>query len=204
MSLELLNSFATFGTYGRVCGQPKEAGSMNSLSQFSQRTSSITMAALLAACGGSPPQAGTALSPADLQQQIPELRQPTDGGAFSAGYSGVENRVGDCFKGDEFLNFFGDGQASFLRRSHELGRVVVRKLAEGCQAEMGGFSLISDEHEGDEIFMSVLWKGGNSWDYKVIGGTGRFANASGSGTWSFDAPALGGAYSDTWTGKLNF
>jgi hypothetical protein len=163
--------------------------------------SSITIAALLVGCGGPVAQTGT-LSSMGLQQQVPQVRQPTEGGEFTASYKGTLRRSGVCYKfKGEILDFHGHGDASFLHLSHEFGKVLVEGPRGACSLVEGYFDLRSAENGFDTIHVKVSFSQGIG-TYHVLFGTGKFANATGSGSWSFKR--TGDSYDDTWNGTLNF
>jgi hypothetical protein len=139
-----------------------------------------------------------------LQQQMPQLRQLTDGGEFTASYKGPLHHSGVCyaFKG-QTLEFYGRGDASFLHQSHEFGKVLVEGPNQfTCSPEVGYFDLKSDENGFDTVHVKVSFSPQGIGTYHVLFGTGKFANATGSGSWSFTRTS--DTYEDTWTGTLKF
>jgi hypothetical protein len=167
-------------------------------------------AAALSGCGGSQLQTGAQGLPSMGLQQMPKVRH-ADGGAFSADYKGVESGS-DCTQGRLMPNFGfnpymdfndGEGHASFLHASVENGWVFEEERPSGCFPAYGLFSITSVENPHDMIKLDVLFLLDGTATYDVISGTGRFAKATGSGTWAFTLTGTD-SYEDKWTGTLSF
>ena len=102
---------------------------------------------------------------------------------------------------DPYSDFDGEGHASFLDASVEAG-ILAHDRESPCRPQGGYFTIASakDPHDSIELTVDFLLSGEAT--YEVIKGTGRFAKATGSGTWAHTE--TGDHYEDTWTGTLNF
>ncbi|MBV9333431.1 MAG: hypothetical protein JO146_05445 [Candidatus Eremiobacteraeota bacterium] len=67
----------------------------------------------------------------------------------------------------------------------------------------GIFDIISDANPHDTIHVYVDFIGDTKATYDVVSGTGRFAHATGTGTWEFTRTGPN-RYEDTWSGTLSF
>lgn len=137
---------------------------------------------------------------------------PARGGTLSGGYSGVI-RLSKCsFPFSGGFDFSGTGTVSFLRSGTESGSLVQGfndKLY--CTRWLGAVILTSAEHSKDQLSIALR---GDKWPspcghhlvYTVIGGSGKFHDATGSGTVALLCSHHAGssAYSDRWSGTLNF
>ena len=142
-------------------------------------------------------------NPGHLTGQLPPRQA---GGSFSGGYSGTHSGSGDCLFGATF-NFRGRGSASFIHDSTESGSMAW-SFGHSC-AFRGKATITSINHPANSITV-VLGPSGapcginiHGVDFQVLSGTGRFRNASGSGTVKFRCHT-GGTYNDAWSGTLTF
>lgn len=164
-------------------------------------------AILLAGCGGSSgtsPQSNAIIPSARLQRL--ELTRPAHGGAFSATYSGTNHRSGSCLPGRAPLRikFRGPGNASYLHRSRERGKITFEGGPQGmCGSFSGKATLTSSGNRLDSINMRLSGYPSEGATYTVIGGTGKFANATGTGTVIFQYLS-GYEYSYVWSGTLYY
>lgn len=173
------------------------------ISSFTRHAAVAIAAAVLTGCGGS--QSGVPLTNAGMPS---ELGQPAKGGMFNGAYSGTRKTTGSCAKtGYEAISYSGKGTASFLGPSSESGGI---KIYGGgglgqCKFTGGSFTLTSSKHPTDKISLSVSPPNimGNPVTYTITGGSGRFAKATGSGTWSL-ANRRHDTYSDKWSGSISF
>lgn len=132
----------------------------------------------------------------------------TGGGTFSASSSGTDT-FSDCTaSGNGHFKFLGGGRASYLRRVTESGKLKGNKSGTHC-VWSGNATLTSRHHAQDSVTFSLGLNGSryhnpcnNALGYVVKRGTGKFANASGYGTVTFNCNGSG--YSDTWSGTLSF
>lgn len=143
----------------------------------------------------------------------PELAQsPAGGGAFSGGYSGSSSRTqceshGPTGQSGLFI-FSGKGKVSFLGRSKESGNLYRLWIGEhyGCAPFWeGAVSLTSSKYPTNTISMHLVNESTNPcqpYSFTVTGGTGKFANANGSGTVTFTCGI--NTYADQWSGTLSF
>jgi hypothetical protein len=122
------------------------------------------------------------------------------GGTFTAAFSGQYSWFGQ-------FRFSGSGNASFLRAATEAGNVS-QDCGPNCYPD-GFDTLTSDKNSENGI--KVTWTGpyrGNfceKLNWKVVSGTGKFANATGSGTMTATCSGgNSGTYTDVWAGTINF
>jgi hypothetical protein len=155
------------------------------------------------------PQANGGAPPMSLERRAQEIGQPTSGGGFNAGYSGsYHDSFNRCsFRPYPTWKFHGTGNASFLNGSQERG--TLKALAsDSCKAWSGHATLKSSEKRHDSIFVQLFGAGdgGNpcsvGFQFTASGGTGKFVNASGSGTLTFHCS--GHSYTDQWSGTLYY
>jgi hypothetical protein len=167
--------------------------------------SSVTIA-LLAGCGGSQMPQSYVGTPMGLHQQMSPLRQPMDGGEFTGSYRGYIAPDPGCHHNhrEHSLDVQGRGHASFLGESDEVGSVDVK----GCDPVSGSFWLENRGNPKDRISLSVRFSPDWSGTFVVDGGTGKFAKATGSGSYSgyfsYWETGVYNFYDDQFTGKLNF
>ena len=129
------------------------------------------------------------------------------GGTFKAAQSGTYSKSGDC-SDTARLSYKGNGHARFLHASSEQISLTVYC---GARYATGSATLTSVRHPGDSITASVSGYVASRCDgftmpFTITSGTGRFANASGSGTIVLKAPSGGCpyTYTDKWSGTLTF
>jgi hypothetical protein len=171
---------------------------------FRLLTAGLTMSSL---CACVQAQNGTLLpaSPASIQTQRnapSEARRgfPPRGGEFNGAYTGT-------LEGFQ-LNFKGTGRASFLHASTENGYVHEKCSGIICQGD-GSATLTSSRNSANAITLSWTqyhWYGDfchSTFKWSVASGTGKFAQARGSGSVTFTCPGSH-LYSDTWTGTVSF
>lgn len=156
----------------------------------------FTSAALmLAACVSTGTSATTASA-------LP-LERSQAGGAFSASYSGTVSSKSCGFKCTK-ETLTGSGRASFLHKSTQAETLTIECAVEACSAT-GFATLTSDSHPLNAITIYLASETQGEIDYGtwyVTGGTGKFANASGSGYWHTSYGT--GTYSQTLSGTLTF
>jgi hypothetical protein len=138
------------------------------------------------------------------------------GGPFSATYSGSYSLRG-CTSpdGDGSFKYFGVGTGSFIRKSTESGSLI-GDVHQSCKWS-GKTTLTSKFHPQNTITMGLSLNGfqlgtpcaprfAQKVMFNVLSGTGRFANATGSGTVKFTCSNSNGngTYSDQWSGTISF
>ena len=139
-------------------------------------------------------------------QHLPTGKSASNGGAFTATYSGSETNGSTCFLNRTF-RFSGTGSASFLHQSEESGSMVW-EFDPFCNLT-GRATLVSASHPLNSV--SVTLQAGaaacggflHKTTFTVHGGTGRFRHATGGGTIQFNCTS-NGSYTDKWSGTLNF
>ena len=138
--------------------------------------------------------------------QIEGAAIKTSGGAFSASYAGTETGGNSCLLSQHF-KFSGTGSATFLHASSESGEMV---WGRGFTCDLlGRATLTSTTHPHNTVTVELEYNlpgceaSMHPMTFRVIGGTGRFANAKGSGSVRFSCHT-GGTYSDKWSGTLTF
>lgn len=169
---------------------------------------SIGAAALFAGCGGSQSATGAVR----VNAVAPEARAVrTRGGAFTGAYSGGFD-VSSVICGSEQYALTGAGKGSFLRQSTEFTILLGACLKSGWS---GSSILTSSKDPANAIYVNFpLQVQGMClnypFSYTVIGGTGKFARATGSGTVTFKFKChhffrrRNGLYSDHWSGTLYY
>jgi hypothetical protein len=70
--------------------------------------------------------------------------------------------------------------------------------ADGDTACMGSCTWV--DHDGDVAFFT--WTGADEGTWTLAGGTGKYSEASGEGTWKADAVYAGGITGNSWSGKI--
>ena len=139
---------------------------------------------------------------------------PDSGGAFSATYSGSQSlRVCNPPDGDGSFRYTGVGFGSFIRKSTESGSLL-GDVHQSCN--WGGKTTITSKfHPQNSITMGLSLRGfqtgtpcaprfGQKVMFTVLSGTGKFANATGSGTVLFTCNGNNGTYTDQWAGTITF
>ena len=131
------------------------------------------------------------------------------GGAFSATYSG-RFASSLCSPGQNgTFSFGGAGYGNFIGSSSESGSLTRPSKSGRCRfLWKGSATLTSALHPRNTITSSLLERTGYSPcaippNFAVTGGTGRFANATGSGKVVFTCH-LDGTYTDQWSGTITF
>lgn len=145
--------------------------------------------------------------------QIQRAAIQQGGGPFSASYSGTQSLRG-CVPpdGDGSFKYIGVGFGSFIRKSTESGSLH-GDVHQDCLWS-GDATITSKFHPQNSITMSLILHGfatgtpcsprlGQRVTFTVLSGTGRFANATGSGTVKF-ACQNNGTYTDQWSGTIAY
>ena len=168
-------------------------------SHLGQSGAWIVLASLvvLAGCGG--PQASVmpgqaaGLAPSNASRQT--SRRPL-GGAFFARYSGHwRGRNGRCGFPCQSKVFHGTGTATILGTGRE-------RMTLHIMVSQGPATLTSSTSKRDTINMIVQGSACTFLTYAVVGGTGRFTRAAGSGT--VVSNCNGQDYTDVWAGSLYY
>jgi hypothetical protein len=167
---------------------------MKSLSLSCRALSFCVLGVLFVSCGG--PQAQGWNAPSALQSSAKlnsQSLKPAAGGSFTASYAGsyVKSCVINCG-----LNFHGTGSGTFIHRGRLKGGFFI--ALSGC----GGFTFKSMKRPADTFNVTGPCHFGRG-RYKVEGGTGKFANASGRGEVSIQKHS-NHTFTSSWTGTLNF
>lgn len=147
--------------------------------------------------------------PTPLKTQGGAIQQ--SGGPFSAAFNGTIGEL-TCnpFMGAHFV-FSGTGKATFFGRrpkfAIERGGLSGTYHPYGCSSWAGSAILsIGNPSVGSIDFhlsSNSITKGCvRGAQFTVTGGTGRFANAAGSGTVAFSCS--GNTYTDQWSGTITF
>ncbi len=145
--------------------------------------------------------------PAHLQSVKPALK--ASGGAFNASYSG-NFTLRSCPGG--LFTFSGSGSGSFIRGSSEEGAMSSNQDSCGWN---GQATLTNTLHQRNTITVNLSLgnfaftspcspRFSNGVHFTVVSGTGRFANATGSGTVKFACNNTSGKYTDQWSGTITF
>ena len=149
--------------------------------------------------------------PTHLQTQGPATR--ASGGAFSASYSGnyhlTKCNLQRHKKGS--FTFTGSGSGAFIHSSTENGLMSGSSSAPCIYT--GTAALTSTLHPRNSITVVLALhyfllndpctSKGQQVTFRVLGGTGRFANATGNGTVAFSCNS-NGTYTDHWSGTITF
>jgi hypothetical protein len=157
------------------------------------------LASLAAGCSGGssslPARSGSSAA-VEAQSVLPQR-----GGAFNASFNGTYTRFGSEYR------FRGGGTASFPHVAAESGYEDLH-CAPNCYPE-GSDTITSDKNRANsiEVSLSGAYRGHfcGTLNWTVSRGTGKFANATGSGTMSSTCGgSVRGTYTNTWSGTINF
>ena len=142
--------------------------------------------------------------PTHVQMQNATIQQ--SGGPFGASYAGTETGGFSCALNRPF-KFSGAGSAAFLHASSESGSMV---WSHGFSCDLqGSATLTSTNHPHNSVTVRLEYelpgceRSFRGIPFTVIAGTGRFANAAGSGRIQFSCHS-NGAYTDKWSGTITF
>ena len=158
---------------------------------------------LIAGCGA--PQAQNWNVPPPLQSSAKLSHESFEraAGGFTASYAGSASER--CRKVFQYYfvcttSLTGRGGGTFIHRSTFSGYITSahRGSSFHCSAQ---FSFVSIKHPVDS-FHAKDASGCFSRSYKVTGGHGKFAHASGNGTATISIK--GSTFTSSWTGALNF
>ena len=155
----------------------------------------VGLALVSAACGGG-------VKPTPSSGGVEPFERYQAGGTFNAYYSGSVSSRSCGFKcTTETLG--GRGHGSFLRKSMQSETLKIECAVEACSAT-GTATLTSTLHPGNTISIELSGDFGeiDNGSWSALGGTGKFANASGSGYWHTNYGT--GTYSQSLSGTLNF
>jgi len=167
---------------------------------------------LLAGCGGSQ----SPISASGVSAAMPGTvrTRPASGGGFSGSYTGSASVRSCMFKQSGEFTFSGTGKVTFLHRSAESGELSRPWIINHCAGSWSGSdTLMSLSDPGNTITMSLTRVVKHNiidpcslkpYSYKVTGGTGKFAKATGGGTVRFSCHRSLHTYSDQWSGTLSF
>jgi hypothetical protein len=161
---------------------------------------------VLAACNAAQ-NASPTVTAGSSSRSTPARISFNHGSGFTAGYSGTFTRSGDC-SATATYNYNGSGNARFLHASSERSKLT---WFCGTAGATGSATLTSSRVRRDSITVSLSSKDFDgpcysfTMSFTVTGGTGRFRNASGSGTIAVTKSSdCSYSYSDKWKGKLTF
>jgi hypothetical protein len=175
------------------------------ISDLSRCALNVCAALLLAGCAG-----GQVVGPSSMKQLAnpaapKSAASQLSGGAFSASYSGHYS-VHTCVPCPARWRFRGSGNAKFLRPSDErMNWTFVLGFLHSEPANSAKLTSLHSKMDSIKVTISVRHECNGSNRYKVTGGTGRFAHATGSGTITTTCKGLPrGAYSDQWSGTLYY
>lgn len=159
---------------------------------------SIT-AAILVGCG---------VLPLSSSKGQLEKASPKSGGSFTASYSGAYSN-NDCRSSKRSrFEFHGNGTASFLGSGTEQGKIRLVLFHGFCQGVSGTSTFANTS--GDSVTAAFTTHYSPACgsdvpvDYRVTGGTGKFAHATGSGQVTFTCFGPRHDYVDSSKGTLYF
>lgn len=162
---------------------------------------------MLTACASSPMFQGHPSAPS--RQLGGETVGPSNGGPFTAKYSGSYTLSSCSSHSSGHFNFSGSGSGSFIHGSSESGSMTQSPF--DC-VWSGTATLTSMLHPSNQIVVSLSLNhiSPNSpcnpmeehVEFVVRGGTGRFRHATGRGTIAFSCSS--GKYTDQWSGSITF
>jgi hypothetical protein len=127
-------------------------------------------------------------------------------GPFRGRYSGTAKITSCLASTPGHSDFSGTGKVSFLRRSTET--VYLTEFCDSNPSFSGNAILTSSKDPKDQINMNLQGKSswqdacGHRFSYEVAGGSGRFADATGSGHVTFQCFAQS-SYTDRWSGMIS-
>jgi len=184
---------------------------MGALTPTSYLLAALLAVTSLAACGGVEP--GNALAPLQNSAKTHPLGKG-QGGTFTANYSGIYNYNVTWGQANCKIGLFsGNGTASFLGNSTES---IDSRYCEGLTINQSfARATLTDASNSknyiklgmEQAFFPCFSPNYNTSSWKVRGGGGKFANASGSGTVTFTCTHYTdkqNSYSDKWSGKLTY
>ena len=131
-----------------------------------------------------------------------------EGGLFVAHDIGI-SRYTVCRTGKlGHFTFHGTGRAAYMQNSSEDGNLIERPQGGRCLWS-GKARMTSSDHPENSIVFALSLKDGYQYfpcrtgaKFDIIGGTGEFRHARGSGTIFFDCD--GSVYTDAWSGTVTF
>ena len=146
--------------------------------------------------------AATAFIPSVALSSTVVIRNARPSGPFTASYSGtLKTKACTIYMKNGKDTFKGSGTATGLGSSNE--KATVKFNANFYCIASGGKGTLSSSTSKDKIKVTV---GGNPCTYPVsftiTGGSGKFVNASGSGTLS--AVCTSNSYTDSWSGTFTY
>jgi len=162
------------------------------------RVRTVLLLLLLAGCSG------TSLPPNAAANRA---MTNSSGGAFTGSSSGGYTFLGCTASANGYLKFRGGGHASYLGYDSESGKMRGQRFGSRCV--WSGSATLTSRHRGhSSVTFGLSLKGsrhrnpcGDAVSYVVKHGSGKFANASGYGTVTFDCSD---SYLDEWSGTLSF
>ena len=134
---------------------------------------------------------------------------PDSGGSFSVNDSGNYSRSGCGPFGAGHFSFSGSGVGTFIHGNKESGSMG---SAKGQCVFTGTAKIVSKRLPANSIAMTLgsstlpcFHTRSTTMTFTINGGTGRFAQATGSGTVVITCgPANAGTYTDVWSGTIRF
>lgn len=154
--------------------------------------------------------AGCSAAPSvPMHSLVQRTALPDNGGAFSVNDSGDYRRTGCGPVGAGVFIFGGSGAGTFIHRNRESGSMTSAKNS--CKFS-GTATMVSKKRPADSITTVIASSSlpcfhshATTMTFTISGGTGRFAQATGSGTVVFTCgPANTGIYNDEWSGTITF
>ena len=145
--------------------------------------------------------------PTHLQAVKPAIQQ--SGGAFSASYSGQFTSSTCSMSHEGTFSFSGAGRGTFIGSSSEVGSMTSVFRFPMCQRYAGSATLTNTVHPRNTLTVSLVQPNSRFGPcavgptFTVTSGTGKFAQATGSGTVKFTCHN-NGTYTDHWSGTITF